>query len=89
MFIEYTNADMFFSPIEVACWDIVDKALDKPLYELLAGWTTPDVNERGGEPGERNSNNANAVDVAYCLGILSPEVSATVRHGCLMRVTRR
>jgi len=26
-----------FSAIEIACWDIIGKALDKPVYELLGG----------------------------------------------------
>ena len=72
MFIEYTNVDMFFAPVEIACWDIVGKALDKPIYELLGGWTAPSLTERGGEP---TGDGVNAVEVAYCVGILSPEES--------------
>lgn len=72
LFIEYTNADMFFAPIEIACWDIVGKALDKPIYELLGGWTAPNLTERTTDP---NSTDASRVDVAYCLGILPPEES--------------
>lgn len=71
-FVEYTNTDMFFSPIEVACWDIVGKALDKPIYELLGGWTAPNQTER---PFESQESNVLPVDVAYCVGILSPEES--------------
>ena len=71
-FVEYTNTDMFFSPIEVACWDIVGKALDKPIYELLGGWTAPNQTERPFEPQETD---VRPVDVAYCVGILSPEES--------------
>jgi L-alanine-DL-glutamate epimerase-like enolase superfamily enzyme len=72
MFIEYTNVDMFFAPVEIACWDIVGKALNKPMYELLGGWTAPSLTERGGEP---IADGVNPVEVAYCLGILSPEES--------------
>jgi L-alanine-DL-glutamate epimerase-like enolase superfamily enzyme len=72
MFIEYTNVDMFFAPVEIACWDIVGKALNKPIYELLGGWTAPSLTERGGEP---IADGVNPVEVAYCLGILSPEES--------------
>jgi len=72
MFIEYTSVDMFFSPIEVACWDIVGKDLGKPIYELLGGWTAPDPTARMESP-DRTS--ASAVPIAYCVGILSPEES--------------
>lgn len=72
MFIEYTNVDMFFAPIEIACWDIVGKALEKPVYELLGGWTAPGQTARVGSP-DRNS--AADVPVAYCVGILPPEES--------------
>ena len=72
IFIEYTNVDMFFSAIETACWDIVGKALEKPVYELLGGWTAPNLTERTNTP-DRES--VAPVDVAYCLGILSPEES--------------
>lgn len=72
MFIEYTNTDMFFAPVEIACWDIIGKALDKPIYELLGGWTAPDPTARMGEPDHES---VDAVDVAYCVGILSPEES--------------
>lgn len=72
LFIEYTNADMFFSPIEIACWDIVGKSLGKPVYELLGGWGAPDLTERTNTP---DHTTVDAVDVAYCVGILSPEES--------------
>jgi L-alanine-DL-glutamate epimerase-like enolase superfamily enzyme len=72
-FIEYTNADLFFAPIEMACWDLVGKELGKPVYELLGGWTAPSPTER-----RRDADYDGALDVpvAYCLGILSPEASA-------------
>ena len=72
MFIEYTNVDMFFSPIEIACWDIVGKVLERPIYELLGGWTAPTQTSRAGSP---DSEWAAEVPIAYCVGILSPEES--------------
>jgi len=72
LFIEYTNADMFFAPIETACWDIVGKDLGKPIYELLGGWTAPSVTGRTDSP-DRDATQR--VDAAYCIGILSPEKS--------------
>jgi L-alanine-DL-glutamate epimerase-like enolase superfamily enzyme len=72
VFIEYTNVDMFFAPIEIACWDIVGKTLDTPIYELLGGRIAPDPTERRTEPG---GGDASRVDVAYCLGILPPDES--------------
>jgi len=72
LFIEYTNADMFFAPIETACWDIVGKDLDKPVYELLGGWTAPTQTGRTDRP-EREADGR--VDAAYCVGILPPEES--------------
>jgi L-alanine-DL-glutamate epimerase-like enolase superfamily enzyme len=72
LFIEYTNADMFFSPIEIACWDIVGKDLGKPIYELLGGWTAPEATGRTVAPEHEDTQR---VPVAYCLGILSPEES--------------
>jgi L-alanine-DL-glutamate epimerase-like enolase superfamily enzyme len=72
VFIEYTNVDTFFSAVETACWDIVGEVLEKPVYELLSGWTAPELTERTNTP-ERGTTTR--VDVAYCLGILSPEES--------------
>jgi L-alanine-DL-glutamate epimerase-like enolase superfamily enzyme len=72
MFIEYTNADMFFSPVEIACWDIIGKALEEPISVLLGGRTALDPTTQTGEPGQTVTD---AVDVAYCMGILSPEES--------------
>jgi L-alanine-DL-glutamate epimerase-like enolase superfamily enzyme len=46
LFVEYTNVDLFFAPVEVACWDLVGKALGKPVYELLGGWTAPTATAR-------------------------------------------
>lgn len=75
LFIEYTNPDLFFAPIETACWDIVGKTLDKPVYELLGGWTAPTSETRRRDP---DFSRTEAVDVAYCLGILPPEESREV-----------
>lgn len=76
LFIEYTNVDLFFAAVETACWDIVGKATDKPIYELLGGWTAPDPTEatyRAADDGDRVGELT--VDVAFCLGILPPEES--------------
>ncbi|EMA37731.1 mandelate racemase/muconate lactonizing enzyme family protein [Halococcus hamelinensis] len=75
VFIEYTNADMFFAPVEVACWDIVGKALDEPVYKLLGGWTTPTQTETKHRSNQGEYDDEKAVEIAYCLGILSPEKS--------------
>ncbi|RJT08044.1 mandelate racemase/muconate lactonizing enzyme family protein [Halococcus sp. IIIV-5B] len=75
VFIEYTNADMFFAPVEVACWDIVGKALDEPVYKLLGGWTTPTQTETKHRSHQGEYDDEMAVEIAYCLGILSPEQS--------------
>jgi len=72
LFIEYTNVDMFFSAVEMACWDIVGKALEKPIYELLGGWTAPGTTTRR---MDTQYDQENTVDTAYCLGILPPEES--------------
>jgi L-alanine-DL-glutamate epimerase-like enolase superfamily enzyme len=72
IFIEYTNVDMFFSPVEIACWDILGKALGEPVSTLLGGQTAPKLTERGNDPVRERDD---AVAVAYCVGILSPEES--------------
>ncbi|RQH02693.1 mandelate racemase/muconate lactonizing enzyme family protein [Natrarchaeobius oligotrophus] len=82
LFIEYTNVDMFFSAVEIACWDIVGKALGKPIYELLGGWTAPGVTTR---QIEQDYEYDRAVDVAYCVGILSPEESRVHARRALER----
>lgn len=76
VFIEYANADLFFAPVEVACWDIVGKVLDRPIYELLGGWTAPDQTETRHREHQHKYATDRSVDVAYCLGILPPEESA-------------
>ena len=72
LFIEYTNVDLFFAAVEIACWDIVGKIQDMPIYKLLGGWTAPQTESRQRYPGH---NAQQEVDVAYCLGILPPEES--------------
>lgn len=76
VFIEYTNADMFFAPVETACWDIVGKTLDRPIYELLGGWTASTQSSRRHRQHLDEEGNDRAIEVAFCLGILSPEESA-------------
>ncbi|WP_224270884.1 mandelate racemase/muconate lactonizing enzyme family protein [Haloprofundus salinisoli] len=79
VFLEYANADLFFAPVEVACWDIVGKVLDRPVYELLGGWTAPGQTEtrhREHQDEYASGRDGGTVDVAYCLGILPPEESA-------------
>jgi len=76
VFIEYTNVDMFFAAVETACWDIVGKALDRPVYELLGGWTAPAQGaQRHRQSVDNDDASPSAVPVAFCLGILSPEES--------------
>jgi L-alanine-DL-glutamate epimerase-like enolase superfamily enzyme len=75
IFIEYTNIDMYFSPIEIACWDIIGKDTGHPIFELLGGWSSPTRSERVWRTEELEDQD-HQVPVAYCLGILSPEESA-------------
>lgn len=89
VFVEYMNVEVFFSAVETACWDIVGKALDRPVYELLGGWTAPtqtgrrhrdelhanDAGADGDAAARRGTPPAEDVEVAFCLGILSPEES--------------
>lgn len=72
LFIEYTNVDLFFAAVEIACWDIIGKVLDRPVYELLGGWTAPQTESRQRNP---DVDAQQTVDAAYCLGILSPAES--------------
>jgi L-alanine-DL-glutamate epimerase-like enolase superfamily enzyme len=75
VFIEYTNANMFFAPVEIACWDIVGKSLEKPIYELLGGWTTPEQTEMMHREHLDDQTDEHEIEFAYALGILSPEES--------------
>ena len=36
LFVEYTYVELFFSAVEVGCWDIVGTVLERPIYELPA-----------------------------------------------------
>lgn len=75
VFIEYANADMFFAPVEIACWDIVGKTLGEPIYKLLGGWTAPSQTEMRHREHQDSSDGEHSVEFAYALGILSPEES--------------
>ncbi|ELK55020.1 mandelate racemase [Haloferax sp. BAB-2207] len=76
VFVEYTNVDMFFSAVETACWDIVGKALDRPVYELLGGWTAPTQSTLQHRSHVADGTRSpGPVPVAFCLGILPPEES--------------
>mgnify|MGYP000120861121 FL=1 len=78
VFVEYTNVDMFFAAVETACWDIVGKTLDRPIYELLGGWTAPtQTTQRHRNVIEETSRDVADIPIAFCLGILSPEESRT------------
>jgi hypothetical protein len=77
VFVEYTNPNMFFAPVEMACWDIVGKALGKPVYELLGGWTAPNqTSMKNREHAGAESGNS-AEEFAYCLGIFPPRSPAS------------
>jgi L-alanine-DL-glutamate epimerase-like enolase superfamily enzyme len=76
VFIEYTNADMFFAPVETACWDIVGKELDMPIYKLLGGWTADTQASRMNRDFVGATETTDEVEFAFALGILSPEESA-------------
>ncbi|WP_248518113.1 mandelate racemase/muconate lactonizing enzyme family protein [Salinarchaeum laminariae] len=75
VFIEYTNANMFFAPVETACWDIVGKALDRPVYELLGGWTANHQTNMRHREHVAQDDDAGSVEFAYALGIFPPEES--------------
>ena len=76
VFIEYTNSELFFAAVETACWDILGKSRNKPIYEILGGATAPyptktmNANALNGK-----SSGGREVEFAFCLGILSPEKS--------------
>ena len=76
VFIEYTNVELFFAAIETACWDIMGKALGKPIYELLGGATAPQQTAtRNADAAGHEPATDREVAFAFCLGILSPERS--------------
>jgi L-alanine-DL-glutamate epimerase-like enolase superfamily enzyme len=79
VFIEYLNVVPLFAPIEIACWDILGQALERPIYELLGGWSAPSQTQRQRDPTEEldgRGKERHTVDVAYCVGILPPEEMA-------------
>ncbi|MFB6075364.1 MAG: mandelate racemase/muconate lactonizing enzyme family protein [Haloarculaceae archaeon] len=76
VFIEYTTIEMFFAAVETACWDILGKALDRPVYELLGGATAPtQTTARNVDAADSEPATDRRVEVAFCLGILPPEES--------------
>jgi len=76
VFVEYTNVEMFFAAVETACWDIVGKTLERPVYELLGGWTAPAQGSRRHRENIRsNRTEPTDIPIAFCLGILPPEES--------------
>ena len=79
VFVEYADPSMFFAPIETACWDLVGKRLEKPVYELLGGWTAPrqTAMKNRDHVGEESGSGTRpeSVEFAYCLGIFPPEES--------------
>ncbi|RDI69543.1 mandelate racemase/muconate lactonizing enzyme family protein [Halopelagius longus] len=76
VFIEYTNVELFFAAVETACWDIVGKALGKPVYELLGGSSAPEQTAAmNADAADMESVTDDEVEFAFCLGILSPEES--------------
>ena len=75
VFIEYTNANMFLAPVETACWDIVGKVLERPVYELLGGWTADHQTTMKHREHVEQGDDSRQVEFAYALGIFSPEAS--------------
>ena len=83
VFVEYANLDAFFAPVEVACWDIVGKVLERPVYELLGGSSAPAPTEATHREYVDDADAAREVEFAYALGILSPAESADVAQRVL------
>jgi len=76
VFVEYTNVEMFFAAVETACWDIVGKTLERPVYELLGGWTARAHGSRRHRENIRSDRTEPTdIPIAFCLGILPPEES--------------
>jgi len=75
VFIEYTNANMFFAPVETACWDIVGQVLDRPVYELLGGWTANHQTSMKHRDHVDKDGDSHQIEFAYALGIFPPEES--------------
>lgn len=80
LFIEYTNAQMFFAPIEIACWDIVGKKLDEPIYRLLGGWTAPTPTSKKHREEVSDRTSENRIELAHALGIVSPDQAREVAN---------
>jgi len=83
VFLEYTNADIFFAPVEVACWDIVGQVLERPIYELLGGWTAPHQTSMEHRQYAGDDGDDRRIDLAYALGIFPPEESRTYARRAL------
>jgi L-alanine-DL-glutamate epimerase-like enolase superfamily enzyme len=66
---------MFFAPVETACWDIVGKVQERPIYELLGGWTADHQTEMKHREHIDHDEDSRQVEFAYALGIFSPEES--------------
>jgi len=49
---EMTGQPFVKSAIDVACWDILARSVDQPLYMLLGGLLTPDLHIYGSLPPE-------------------------------------
>lgn len=75
VFIEYTNPNMFLAPVETACWDVVGQALERPVYELLGGWTADHQTTMKHREHVEHEGSSREVEFAYCLGIFPPEES--------------
>jgi L-alanine-DL-glutamate epimerase-like enolase superfamily enzyme len=75
VFIEYADVDHFFAPIEIACWDIRGKALGESVSTILGGTTARTPSERKWRT-EVDAQRSESVEIAYCVGILSPAESA-------------
>jgi len=78
VFIEYTNVELFFAAVETACWDIVGKALGKPVFELLGGASAPQqTTAMNATAADAESETNRDIEFAFCLGILPPAESRT------------
>jgi L-alanine-DL-glutamate epimerase-like enolase superfamily enzyme len=75
VFVEYTNPRMFVAPVETACWDIVGQVLDRPVYELLGGWSADHPTSMSHREHVEQRDEAPEVEFAYALGIFPPEES--------------
>jgi L-alanine-DL-glutamate epimerase-like enolase superfamily enzyme len=83
IFIEYSSADIFFAPVEIACWDIIGQAHGTPIYKLLGGWNAAPQTEPRWQGATIDQTQDRSIPLAYCLGILSPEESAAKAESVL------